>query len=73
MSVTMDVLNNTFAEGNRVEHLNYDNIMQIIPHTISLINSKYETHILAGLKSANNIISIHGPQIIQLKNFPAGR
>mmetsp|Transcript_39349 Transcript_39349/g.28466 ORF Transcript_39349/g.28466 Transcript_39349/m.28466 type:complete len:83 (+) Transcript_39349:1408-1656(+) len=61
MSVNMDVLNNTFAVGYKIEYLTYDNICSVMPHTVSLINSKYETHVLAGLKSAINIIAHHGP------------
>lgn len=55
-SIVMDVLNNTFAENLKVDVLNYENIAQIIPHTINLVNSRYETHILAGLKTAVNIL-----------------
>ena len=55
-SVVMDVLNNTFADNQRIDMLNYENIAAILPHTISLVNSKYETHIQAGLKSTLNIL-----------------
>jgi con80 domain of Katanin len=55
-SIVMDVLNNTFSENQKVEALNYENIAQILPHAISLVNSKYETHILAGLKTTLNIV-----------------
>ena len=61
MSVVMDVLNNTFAENQRIDMLNYENIPAIIPHTISLVNSKYDTHILAGLKATLNILKAFGP------------
>jgi len=64
MSVVMDVLNNTFAENQRIDMLNYDNIAQILPHATGLVNSKYETHILAGLKSTMNILKSFGPQIL---------
>ena len=40
--------------------LNYENIAAIIPHTTSLVNSKYETHILAGLKATHNILKAFG-------------
>ncbi len=66
-SVIMDVLNNTFADNQRIDMLNYENVAAILPHAISLINSKYETHILAGLKSALNILKSFGPQMVQLK------
>ncbi len=44
--------------------LNYENIAQILPHAITLVNSKYETHIVAGLKSTLNILKAFGPQMV---------
>ena len=41
--------------------LNYENIAAILPHTTSLVNSKYETHILAGLKATLNILKAFSP------------
>ncbi len=68
-SIVMDVLNHTFAEGQKIEILNYENIAQILPHAHDLVNSKYETHILAGLKTALNIIKVWGPEMIKIKCF----
>jgi hypothetical protein len=59
-SIVMDVLNNTFAENQKIDVLNYENIAQILPHAISLVNSKYETHILAGMKTTLNILKQWG-------------
>lgn len=73
ITVVNDVLNNTFAKNLRVEMLNYENVTQLLPHTMQLVNSKYETHILAGLRSTLNILSHFAPQIIQLKTIPVGR
>ena len=56
----MDVLNNTFAENQKIDVLNYENIAQILPHAISLVNSKYETHIIAGMKTTLNILKQWG-------------
>lgn len=53
--------------------LNYENIANVIPHTINLVNSKYETHILTGLKSILNILREFSPKLIQLKTMPLGR
>lgn len=55
-SVVMDILNNTFAENLKIESLNFENIASILPHATNLVNSKYETHILAGLKTTLNIL-----------------
>lgn len=63
-SVIMDVLNHTFADNQKIEMLNFDNVASIMPHCTMLVNSKYETHILAGLKSTANILKHFGPQII---------
>ena len=64
LSVVMDVLNNTFAQDQRVGQLSYENIAQVIPHCTMLVNSKYETHIMAGLKSTLNILKGHEKTII---------
>ena len=66
----MDVLNNTFAENQKIDVLNYENIAQILPHAISLVNSKYETHILAGMKTTLNILKQWGQPMIQIKTVP---
>jgi len=39
---------------------------------MNLVNSKYETHILAGLKSTLNILKHWGPEIIKVKTIPVG-
>ena len=53
--------------------LNYENVAAIVPHTINLVNSKYETHIMTGLQSVLNILRQFGPKIIQMKTMPLGR
>ena len=53
--------------------LNYENVAAVIPHTINLVNSKYETHIMTGLQSVLNILRQFGPKIIQMKTMPLGR
>ncbi len=40
-SIVMDFLNTTFADNQKIESLTYDNIAQIIPHALSMVNSKY--------------------------------
>lgn len=37
-----------------------------------MVNSKYETHILAGLKTCYNIIKFWGNEIIKIKTIPVG-
>eukprot|EP00347_Sterkiella_histriomuscorum_P009360 403341515 len=71
-STVMDVVNNTFAENQKVDILNYENISTITTHCVTLVNSKYETHILAGLKAILNILKHWAPQMIQIKTVPVG-
>lgn len=56
ISVTMDVLNATFARNQRLDLFNYDNIAAILPHATNLVNSRYETHVLCGLRTVLNIL-----------------
>jgi len=55
----MDVINTTFAKGLKVHMLNMDNLGRIIPQCKLLTNSKYETHVMAGLKAILNILNFH--------------
>lgn len=43
-----------------------------MPHCRTLIESKYESHILAGLKATFNIVSHFGPEILKIKTVPVG-
>lgn len=51
-TVTMDILNSTFAKGKRMEMLNFARVKMVLPHVQDMIDSKYETHNKCGLKSA---------------------
>jgi hypothetical protein len=66
----MDFLNNSFAEGSRIDMLNFDNVAAILPHASELMNGKYEPHITAGLKTIRKILNHFGPQIVQMKTVP---
>ncbi len=69
-SIMMDFLNTTFADNQKIESLTYETIAQVIPHALILINSKYETHVLAGLKACYNILKHWGNEIIKIKTVP---
>ena len=60
LSVVMDVLNNTFADGQAIERLNHDHISAVLPLAANLSNSKFEAHTKVGLKTALNILAAHG-------------
>lgn len=51
-TVSMDILNSTFAKNKRMEMLNFEKVGMLLPHIQDLIDSKYETHMKAGLLSA---------------------
>lgn len=69
----MDVLSATFAKNQRLDLLNYDNIAAIMPHATTLVNSKYETHILTGLRTALHILKQYADPMIAIKTTPVGR
>ena len=66
-TVTMDILNNTFAKNKRLDMLNYEKVVSLMPHVQDMIDSKYETHNKAGLKSALNVLDAFSQSIIQIK------
>ena len=51
-TVSMDILNSTFAKNKRMDMLNFEKVTMLMPHVQDLIDSKYETHMKARLKSA---------------------
>ena len=69
-SVVMDVLNHTIASDSRVDMLNYENVGNLLQHCTMLVNNKYETYILTGLRTTKNLLAHFGPQITQLKTIP---
>jgi hypothetical protein len=73
LSVVMDVLSSTFAEGECIDRLNHDIISTVLPLAGTLTNSKFELHIKTGLKTVLNILSIHGLGLIALKTAKVGR
>jgi hypothetical protein len=72
-TITMDVLNATFAKDQRLDLLNYENIAAIMPHATHLVNSRYESHVLCGLRTAMNILKHFGEPMIQIKTTPVAR
>ena len=66
----MDVLSFTLAQNSRVNSLKLDNVTSVMPQIISLTNSKYETHLMAGLSSALNLLRHFAQGMIDLKMTP---
>ena len=69
LPVIMDVINHTFAKGLKMEVLSFENIHEIMPFITSLIASKYESYVLAGLRATKEILTRFGPEIVQIKSF----
>ena len=63
-SVSMDIINNTFAKNKRIDMLNFEKIITLMPHVQDLIDSKYDTYNKAGLKCALNVLTAYKTQII---------
>ena len=70
-TVTMDILNSTFAKNKRMDMLNYQRISQLMPFVQDMLDSKYETHNKCGLKTALNVLKAYNNQIIQIKQSSA--
>lgn len=66
-TVTMDILNSTFAKNKRMDMLNFKTIAQLMPFVQDMLDSKYETHNKAGLKTALNVLKAYSVSIIQIK------
>lgn len=73
LSLSMDVLSFTLAQNTRVNSLVIDNVTAVMPQIIALTNSKYETHLVAGLMSALNLLRHFGQGMIELKTAPVQR
>ena len=67
LSIVMDVLSSTFAEGECIDRLNHEHISAVLLLAANLTNSKFELHIKTGLKTTLNILSIHGLGLIAIK------
>ena len=55
-TVSMDILNSTFAKGKRLDMLNFEKVKLLMPHIQDMIDSKYETHNKCGLSSALHVL-----------------
>ena len=60
----MDIINSTFAKGKRIDMLNFEKIILLMPHVQDMIDSKYDTYNKAGLKCALNVLNAFKAQII---------
>ena len=73
LSVSMDILSFTLAQNSRVNTLKTENVTSVMPQIISLTNSKYETHLMAGLSSSLNLLRHFGQGMIDLKMAPVNQ
>jgi len=66
----MDVLSSTLAKNCRLNTLKVENVTSVMPQIISLTNSKYETHLTAGLNSTLHLLRFFAPGLLELKLTP---
>ena len=66
-TVCMDILNSTFAKNKRIDMLNFEKVVILMPHIQDMIDSKYETHNKCGLNSAFNVLAAFSKPIIDIK------
>lgn len=67
-SVIMDIMNDTFAQGKKLDSLNYDYIHQLFPHLVTaLIQARYEAYTFCGLKTIKNILEYFQQDMIAIK------
>ncbi|TNV83313.1 hypothetical protein FGO68_gene14301 [Halteria grandinella] len=68
LSVLNDFLSDTFAQNQRLEVLTIENAPAVIGHCLTLINSKYESHTVTGVKTCGNIFNVFRDRIMQAKS-----
>jgi hypothetical protein len=66
-TVCMDILNSTFAKNKRIDMLNFEKVVLLMPHIQDMVDSKYETHNKCGLNSAINVLTAFSKPIIDIK------
>ena len=58
ISVVNDLFSETFSKNHKIDLLTMDNAPAVLGHSLMLINSKYESHILTGIKAVSNIFNV---------------
>ena len=64
VSVVMDLMNHTFAENEMVDMLTFENAAATLAHAGKLIESRYEPHLICGLRSLRNIFNLFSDRIM---------
>jgi hypothetical protein len=59
-SIIMDVFSVTFAEGQRMDIVNLDNVPVILSLSLILIKSKYDCYVQTGLKTVRKVFQSFG-------------
>jgi len=72
-STTKDVLGHSIV-GNKLEGvINFDQVTLILPHALTLIESKYEPYLTCGLKVVESLFDEFGNSISSMKTVPLNR
>ena len=53
-----DFLSDTFAANAKMDLLTIDTAPAILGHCLTLVNSKYESHTLTGVKASGNVFNV---------------
>jgi con80 domain of Katanin len=57
-SVTNDFIAETFAQNQKLEHLSMESAPAVLAHCLSLVNSKYEAHMINGVRAYRNVFNL---------------
>ena len=58
MSIVNDFISETYSKNERLDTITMENCPAILAHCLSLINSKFQSYNINGIKAYNNIFKI---------------
>ena len=58
LSVVNDFISETFAQNLKMEVLTIENAPAVLGHCLTLVNSKYESHAMTGIKAFGTIFNV---------------
>jgi hypothetical protein len=59
-SVIMDVFSTTFSEGRCIDSISLENVLNILPLSLILVESKYDPYIQVGIHTIQNLLGTFG-------------
>ena len=64
LGLTMDVINATLSQNCRFDTLKTESATSFMPQVCILLESKYQNHLMAGMKAALNLLRHFSPGLI---------